>query len=232
MTLLSSILYSAVLQTNFQVDERNVGTVVSSTIQPGFEAAMNQTLGLDLKFTNSNKTDFTIRAAWSSGTIHVSIEGRPFYYTYEPRVSKLETYKPKTVRQYSTFIDDGQVVVSHEGKEGIEAIVTRTLSVDGKVIDTENISEDFYAPIHRVEIHPLSKDKGSATEDPIEADSTTDEVVAPPLNNETQTNLDTKTYNPGKVESKNTNAVDKTNTNESTEEEVIYDKSGLPISGK
>ena len=125
---------------------------------------MNQTLGLDFKFTNPNKTEFTIRAAWSAGAIHLSIEGQPFYYTYEPSVTNIETYKPRTVRQYSAFVDDGQVVVSQEGKEGVEAIVKRTLSVDGQVVDTEDISEDFYAPIHRIEIHPLSKGDASVTE--------------------------------------------------------------------
>ncbi|WP_432358374.1 VanW family protein [Sporosarcina sp. UB5] len=219
MTLLASILYNAILQTNFQIDERNISTTLPQTIQLGFEAAMNQTLGLDFKFTNINKTEFTIRAAWSAGAIHLSIEGLPFFHTYVPSISTVETYEPETVRQYSAFVNDGQVVVSQVGEAGMEAIVTRTLTVNGTIVNSEHISEDFYAPVHRIEIHPLSK-----------GDSVTNDI------NDEETNLTqtgnansdtgTKTANSGQVESNNS-------VNEELGEgDTIYDKSGLPISGK
>ncbi|WP_252502822.1 VanW family protein [Sporosarcina sp. Marseille-Q4943] len=223
MTLLSSILYSAILQTNFHIDERNISSVISPNIQPGFEAAMNQTLGLDFKFTNPNKTEFNIRASWSAGVIHLSIEGQPFYYTYEPSISNIESYKPRTVRQYSAFVNDGQVVVSQEGNEGVEAVVTRTLSVDGQVVDTENISEDFYAPVHRIEIHPLSKGNASGTDstDGVETDIT--------QNGGTDAETGTGTSNPGEMESDSSGTIDQNRNDETKKEEVIYDKSGLPI---
>lgn len=221
LTLLTSMLYTATLQTNFQIDERNISTAITTDIQAGFEAAMNQTLGLDYKFTNPNKTEFTIQADWSAGAINVSLEGRPLYYTYEPSVTNIETYKPRTVRQYSAFVNDGQVVVSQEGKDGVEAIVKRTLSVDGKVIDTEDVSEDFYAPIHRIEIHPLSNENSSAIE------NTNSEGADLPQDEETTSDNRTETSNPGEAGN-----VDEPGIEDSAQGEVIYDKSGLPISGK
>ena len=164
LTLLSSVFYTAILQTNFVVEERNISAAPASDIQPGFEAAVNQTLGLDLKFTNPNKTEYTFRAAWSAGAIHLSIEGMPLYYTYEPTVMNVETYSPRIVRQYSAFVDEGQALVTEEGKEGVEAIVIRTLSVDGQVVHTEDISADFYAPVNRVETHPLSKEEATVND--------------------------------------------------------------------
>lgn len=226
LTLLSSIMYTATLQTNFQIDERNISAVIPSEIQTGFEAAMNQTLGLDFKFTNPNKTEFTIRANWTAGMINVSLEGLPLYYTYEPSITTIETYKPRTVRQYSAFINNGEVVVSQEGKDGVEAVVKRTLSVDGKVVDTEDISEDFYAPIHRVEIHPLSNGDASVTE------KTNSDEVNLPQGEETPSDIDTETSNPVRVEEKSAGNVDEAGIEESAPSEIIYDKSGLPISGK
>nr|WP_255723542.1 VanW family protein [Sporosarcina sp. ACRSL] len=225
MTFLSSILYTAILQTNFQIAERNISTTISPFIQPGFEASMNQTLGLDFKFTNPNKTDFTIRSAWSAGAIHLSIEGRPFYYSYEPSTTNIETYKPRTMRQYSAFIDDGQVVVSQEGKEGIEAIVQRTRSVDGQVVDTEQISEDFYAPIHRIEVHPLVKGNASQTTDAENVET------GLPQSGGSQTATGYESSNADEIDADGSNAINGYNNQESTEE-IIYDKSGLPISGK
>lgn len=226
MTVLSSILYSAVLQTNFQIDERNSSTAVSPNIQPGFEAAMNQTLGLDFKFTNPNKTEFAIQAAWSAGAILLSIEGKPFYYTYEPAIATIETYNPRTVVQYSAFVDDGQVVVSQNGKKGVEATVIRTLSVDGNIVKTEDISKDFYAPIHRIEIHPLSEGNTSVTE------NTNSEEADLPQDGTIQSDTENETSNPGEVETNSSTAVDESGNAESTTGEIIYDKSGLPISGK
>lgn len=239
MTLLSSILYTAVLQTNFEIDERNISASLSSNIQQGFEAAMNQTLGLDFQFTNPNKTEFTMHTAWSAGAIRLSIEGMPLYYKYEPSTTNIETYKPRIVRQYSSFVDDGQVTVSQDGKEGIEAIVKRTLSIDGQIVDTEDISEDFYAPINRIEIHPLSKGNTSVT------DSTDSENTTLPQNGEAAA----ADVEPGNINSEEIESSDSNNSNningsqnsdtedwtvheESTEEEINYDKSGLPISGK
>jgi hypothetical protein len=231
MTLLSSTLYTTILQTNFQIDERNISNALPSTIQLGFEAAMNQTLGLDFKFTNPNRTEFTIRASWSAGVIHLSIEGKPFFYTYEPTTTHIETYKPRIVRQYSAFVNDGQVVVSQDGKEGVEAIVKRTLSVDGQVIDTVDISEDFYAPIHRIEIHPLSKGDASVT------NSTDSEETNLSQNAGTASGKGSETSDRGEMDSGNSNNTNSSLDSDTADEEstggkVIYDKSGLPISGK
>lgn len=235
ITLLSSTLYTAVLQTNFQIDERNSSTVLTPTIQPGFEAAINQTVGLDFKFTNPNKTEFTIQTAWSAGAIHLSIEGKPFYYTYEPAISTIETYNPRTIVQYSAFVDDGQVVVSENGKKGVEATVIRTLSVDGTIVETEDISKEFYAPVHRIEIHPLSKAGTSVT------DNAHSEASNSAQNDGTDSNTTaTGTSNSGEMGS-NTSDNDDISSQIGGEEpngegvgevgEVIYDKSGLPISG-
>lgn len=226
MTFLSSIMYRAILQTNFQINERNISTVLTSTIQPGFEAAMNQTLGLDFKFTNMNKTEFTIRAAWSSGAISLVIEGKPFYYNYEPTITNIETYEPRVIRQYSAFVHDGQIVVSQEGEQGIEAVVKRTLSVDGQVVETEDVSEDFYAPINRIEIHPLSKSDSSPTNSTTEKTDLTQNV-------EPHKDTEVETSGPEEVESDNSGSNEVSgNKRELKEEEVIYDKSGLPVSGK
>ena len=58
LTVLASVLYSTILQTNFVIDERNIGSMLAPLAEPGFEAAINAQLGLDFMFTNPNKTTF------------------------------------------------------------------------------------------------------------------------------------------------------------------------------
>ncbi|GEN82326.1 hypothetical protein SLU01_06380 [Sporosarcina luteola] len=233
MSLLSSMLYTAVLQTNFQIDERNISTLLSPIIHPGYEAAMNQTLGLDFKFTNPNKSDFTIHANWSNGKIQLSIEGPPFYYSYEPVIERIDTYKPRTVRQYSAFVNDGQVIVSQEGKEGMEVVVRRNISLNGKVINTEDVSKDFYAPIHRIEMLPLTKADASTGESTGGSDVgnesfENDEVQFDDGESNTETDPSTGNGTGQATESGTTT----TGTESQNEGKQIYDKSGMPIGGK
>ena len=229
MTLLSSTLYATILQTNFQIDERNISTSLASNIQPGFEAAMNQTLALDFKFTNPNKTEFAMQAAWSNGAIHLSIEGMPFYYTYEPTTTTINTYKPRTIRQYSAFVNDGQVLVSEDGKEGMEVVVQRNISYNGKLINTEDISKDFYAPVHRIEMYPLTRADSSTGESTSGSDNVRDENGTEQFEEgESGTESDSSADNG----SGSSTASNKTETDSQNEGKQIYDKSGLPIGGK
>ena len=53
LTVLASVLYATILQTNFVVDERNIGSTLASSAEPGFEAAINEKLGLNSHFHQS-----------------------------------------------------------------------------------------------------------------------------------------------------------------------------------
>ena len=82
----------------------------------------------------------------------------PLLYSYSPFVEQIESYEPKTVQQFSAFVPDGQVRVADEGRKGMEVDVHRTISYEGSVVVDEMISSDFYAPLPKIELHPLKKD--------------------------------------------------------------------------
>lgn len=159
-TILASALYSAALQTNFWVEDRTVRRALIEAVQPGFEAAINPKLGLDYVMTNPNDTTYTVHANWKEGSLNVSIEGLPLRYEYEPYVAETNVFKPKTVVQYSEDLLTGQVVVE-PGKDGFEVIVQRRIYEDGALLTTEQVSEDFYPPVSRVEQHPLRAPESS-----------------------------------------------------------------------
>ena len=158
LTILASALYATILETNFEVDERNIGSELSPFVEPGFEAAINQQLGLNFIFTNPNKTAFTLHLKFTGESIQVSITGMPLLYQYEPYIGQSETYEPKTVRQFSAFVREGQVRVEDEGRNGMEVSVHRLVSHEGSTLDDEVISTDFYAPMPKIELHSLKKD--------------------------------------------------------------------------
>lgn len=247
-TILASLVYSAILQTNFTIDERNISAVLSSTIQPGFEATLDFPANLDFRFTNPNKSSFTLRAESERGEIQFWIEGNPLYYEYEPEISEVETYQPRTVVQYSAFVSTGQVNVKDEGKDGISAVVSRTVKRDGQLIDSTRIAKDFYAPLSKVELHSLEKEESSAsTDSSSNADSseqTSDDQntgTTPDENNTGQSSGENINNgdNEGDNETENNsngsgNNSGPSSTNDSTDKsgKLEYDKSGLPITGK
>ncbi len=158
LTVLASVLYTTILQTNFVVDERNIGSVLASFAEPGFEAAINEQLGLNFIFTNPNKSIFTLHVESVGETIQSSITGMTLLYSYQPYIGQLETFEPKTVQHYSAFVPYGQVKLAEEGQKGMEVDVRRTISFEGAVVTDEMISSDFYAPLPKIEILPLKKD--------------------------------------------------------------------------
>ncbi|PID21424.1 hypothetical protein CSV61_09365 [Sporosarcina sp. P3] len=157
MTIMASLLYKAVLQTNWIIDERNISTELPAGVEPGFEAAINRKLDLDFIFTNPNQTVFTIRTDWTGSQLELSIEGLPFVHSYDTEVEKITKYDPKTVIRYSAFVNAGAIEIVNKGKKGMEVAVKRNVLLNGSLEEIEDVSIDFYAPQPIIERHSLEK---------------------------------------------------------------------------
>ncbi|EPD54277.1 hypothetical protein HMPREF1210_00263 [Paenisporosarcina sp. HGH0030] len=156
LTTVASILYASVLQTNFGVDERSIGPVVPTTVPLGFEASINRELGVDFVFTNPNATGFTINLNGVGAGLNASLTGFPFVYQYETTISDKQEFLPKTIKQYSSFVEPNTVRVKTQGENGIQVAVFKNIRSDSAIIETKEVSKDFYPPVHKVEIHPLT----------------------------------------------------------------------------
>jgi len=156
LTTVASILYASVLQTNFGVDERSIGPTVPTTVPLGFEATINRELGVDFVFTNPNSTTFTLNINTSGTSINANLTGLPFVYSYQTAVTDREEFKPKTIKQFSSFVDQNTIRIKTEGENGVQVSVLKTIISGDDVLETINVSKDFYPPVHKVEVHPLT----------------------------------------------------------------------------
>ena len=154
LTKIASAIYAAVLETNFTVDERSIGTSIPKNIPAGQEAAINRSLGVDLVFTNPNASSFTLNTELTGDSLIASLSGFPFIYDYALQTSGKETVEPRLIKQYSAFVTAGKAV-DEEGSEGMRIHVNRSVISDGNELELESISTDFYPPVNRVEIYPL-----------------------------------------------------------------------------
>lgn len=233
LTILASTLYQAVLQTNFVIEERAISSSLPPAVEVGFEAAVNRRLGIGFSFRNPNKADFVLRTEVNTNELRISIEGMPLVYQYEPFVERVDTYKPRIIKQFSAFIPTGQVVEKETGKDGLEAIVQRALKQEGVLVEMEPVSKDFYAPVPRVELHPLVDEKEAAsTPDTTDSETVTvpggNEVISDPPSTPTQPEGNQEEVTSGQT-STDTPSTGSDKQQSDSQEGIIYDKGGMPV---
>jgi hypothetical protein len=156
---IASGIYSVILPTNFHITERNISEILPDYIQLGNDAIVNQNKGKDLVFFNPNASSYKINILAESDLLYISLNGPSFLYEYKIKKEDVQVFKPKTVIQYDPYTYSSAKVVKRKGKDGSIAKVYREVSDEhGNQIANELISEDFYPPIHFVEVRGLIND--------------------------------------------------------------------------
>ncbi|MCM3587657.1 VanW family protein [Mesobacillus maritimus] len=162
-SMIATAIYQTVLPTNFEIIERNISQQLPAYTELGFEAKVSAKHNLDLVIGNPNETEYKLEFKWNYPTLTVQLKGNPLLYNYEILPSNIEEYKQKTIVQYSPNLQPGNKTVKEAGKSGFQInIVRKVYGENGEFLYEEVISEDFYSPIERVEVHGLAA--GESTE--------------------------------------------------------------------
>lgn len=239
LTGVASAIYSAVLQTNFSINERSIGTVLPEDDQAGYEAAINRNLSIDLVFTNPNASSFALETSASGNSVKATISGLPLVYNYNINTDDSETVNPRLIKQYSAFVARGTTSVEEPGSEGARIQVIRVIASETEELTVETVSKDFYPPVNRVEIHPLigEPENESPTDTNNSGDSDNTGSAAGAANDSTEDDsLAGSTTDEGAMDSEGTDASEdkeKQGNSGSAEagknaetDEPIYDKAG------
>ncbi|MBT2681650.1 VanW family protein [Bacillus sp. ISL-35] len=156
MSVVSSGLFEALLSTNFTITDRNIGRELLENIKLGLEAKVDFSKKIDFSFYNPNENRYDIKLLIDRGNLEISIIGIPFSSKYQMNLTEKQEFKPRTIKRYTPLLEPRQKSVETEGKPGLMIKVYReTISSSGELIQSELISEDFYQPIHRVEVHGI-----------------------------------------------------------------------------
>ncbi|EMT46350.1 VanW family protein [Anoxybacillus flavithermus] len=155
MTLFASALYEAIVPTNFEVIERHTNMTLLNGVKAGFEAAVEQNKK-DFMFFNPNDQSYTIEVRAEDGQMKVALVGIPFIYQYAVKADPIEYYDPKTIVQYSALLKPNEKRIKEEGKKGmLIRLHKEAYDRNGSFIEKVLVSEDFYPPVHRVELRGL-----------------------------------------------------------------------------
>ncbi|MGD6795659.1 VanW family protein [Metabacillus indicus] len=159
LSLLATGIYQTVLLSNFEILERHISAELPAYAKLGKEAAFAKGKR-DLVFYNPNDAAYELKLAQDGTSLNVSIEGAAFENTYSLTMENEKSYKPKKIIQYDAALNDNTTRIIEEGRNGQSAAVYRNeLDRNGKLLSSTLISDDYYAPVHRVEVKPLKKEQ-------------------------------------------------------------------------
>jgi G5 domain/VanW like protein len=156
-SIIASGIYQAILPTNFIIIEKNTSRELPDNIPLGYEANIDVDKNIDFVFNNPNENGYTINIVWESNAMKVTLSGFKLPNSYKIKADEIEYFSPKTIKQYSPLLKTGEKKVDQQGKKGVLIKVYREEYTNNQLVRKELISEDFYPPQHKVEIHPLSE---------------------------------------------------------------------------
>jgi hypothetical protein len=156
LDLIATGIYQAVLPTNLSIKDRNISGALPSYAVLGYEAMVNSAKGVDLVIENPNKDTYTLGFDLAPGSLKVTLTGNQLLYKYEISKKDQQELKPKTIIQYSPLLLPGKTKVENAGSDGKIVKVYRNIYEGSQLLTSELISEDYYPPVFRVEIHGLT----------------------------------------------------------------------------
>jgi hypothetical protein len=156
LNILATGIYQAILPSNFSIVERNIANALPVYASIGFEAKVNESKKADLVFVNPNKSEYILELQLNNDQLKVTLKGEKFIYNYQISTKDDQKLTAKTIIQYSPLLLPGKTTVQNAGTEGQIVKIYRDVYQGNQLLESELISEDYYPPVYRVEIHGLA----------------------------------------------------------------------------
>ncbi|USK53924.1 VanW family protein [Cytobacillus solani] len=166
MNILASSIYELILPTNFLVIERHISENLPAYAKLGYEAKVNPEMDMDFIFMNENDGSYKVSIEKTDSNLVISLIGPSFLNQYKIIEKDEKIFKPKTIVQFNPQLSPIEKSVKTEGKEGrFVRIYRETYDEKGERLKEEKLSEDFYPPVHQVEVRGLIKDESTSSTD-------------------------------------------------------------------
>ncbi|MDF0726756.1 VanW family protein [Cytobacillus sp. S13-E01] len=219
LSIIASGLYKAVLATNFEIIERHYSRNLPTYAELGYEARILPENN-DFVFYNPNTTEYTFQLELFKDRLYTSITGVPFIFGYQVIIDTIQAFEPRTVLQYKSTVSIGEVVVKEAGTKGFLIPIFRlTLDESFDIIEKIKIAEDFYPPIHRVEIHSLASKPGNTRENKASNPGNGNDLTLVPEGNE-------------RTDGNNSVAEDNVGVEKNHKDDELWGTPGAPMKGE
>lgn len=156
-SMIASVIYQAILSSNFNIIEKHTGQVLPDYLELGYEAKVDYQNHLDFIFANPNENNYEIALQLDGNTLTARLSGSTFLNQYEVKLTDRKEFDPKTIIQYSPLLNPGAKKLQQKGSNGLLIKVYRSVYGESdEWLRDDFISEDFYPPIHNIEVRGLT----------------------------------------------------------------------------
>lgn len=160
-SMIASVMYQAILSSNFNVIEKHTGQVLPDYLELGFEAKVDYQNHLDFIFANPNEINYEISLQLVNNTLTAKLIGSTFLNQYKAKLVDRKEFEPKTIIQFHPNMNT-PMTVKQNGENGLLIRVYRSVyGESSQWLRDDFISEDFYPPIHKIEVHQLKAQPAS-----------------------------------------------------------------------
>lgn len=204
LNFVASMLYSIVLQTDYEIVERHSQNEIPTYLSAGIEAKVDRDSGKDFQFINHATAPSKLKTTIEGTTLKLELYTIPEASLGKYYVTDQKEVTPRIIERYSNDLATGKEQLIQEGSPGYRVSVYRT--IDGR---DELISKDFYPPINRIVL--------KSARQPEVVDSSTDPDLSIDLNGDGLPDYEEETNN-----------VQDTTDQDTTDEEKNEGKDGLP----
>ncbi|MCA1031931.1 G5 domain-containing protein [Bacillus timonensis] len=182
LSLLATGIYELIIPTNFKIVERHTSSVLPAYAKLGFEALVEKGQK-DLIIYNPNPFEYRISITVKENELQLELIGAQLLSEYKSIIEE-EAIKPKTIKQFESTLSEGKSYVKKEGENGFYIKVIRQILKNGVEEKREIISEDYYSPIHKIEVYSLASSQsqnqnGSDSSQPPSSSDTAEDNDAP-----------------------------------------------------
>ena len=180
----ASTLYSTVLQSELDIQERHSQHVRPEYLQPGIEVNVNQNRGLDFSFVNRTNKPVIISSAIKEGRLVIELYSFKSNYEITHNVTDEEKVEPRIIYRLTSELPIGEEQVVEEGKDGLRVqVYKKTTELGGSYEDEELISKDFYPPVNKVvlvsSLNPVAESSPPTEVDDSRPSTKVDDTSAP-----------------------------------------------------
>jgi len=152
LSIIASSIYQLLLQSNFQLIQRDISTTLPEYAQLGEEVRVEKGVN-DFKFYNGNNSEYLLLFKNEGNEVSVSLKGLPFINIYSIDTSEQKTINPNTINVQNKFTNQSNQNngTIQSGRAGQTVDVYRNVyDINGNFIKKEFISEDTYLPINEI----------------------------------------------------------------------------------
>lgn len=147
----SSTLYNAILRANIMDINRTHHTIPVAYVDIGTDATVDWG-NIDLKFTNTFDYPIYIEGSAANRELHFNIYSNSALAkrTYTITTEIYEVIEPKVEYNNDPNLLEGKTQVIKQGRNGHRVRTYRNIHENGKLIEKELVTTDYYVPINGV----------------------------------------------------------------------------------